>query len=174
MNKLVTEFDINNLVSEGEAIHMKQFLQVNEHAIIDLTKKGMHPNDKRYLFDWKKMSKLSPEAQDFFRKVEAGLEKRTQGWCQVDPKDINDKEKKFIGFNSTDIAGYYYVKNAVAGFNAWMESETEVVRYKSDNRKQRWCKVKILNLSMNNSVDYPVPTVMNVIYKRVELPSGIL
>ena len=55
-----------------------------------------------------------------------------------------------------------------------MESETEVVRYKSDNRKQRWCKVKILNLSMNNSVDYPVPTVMNVIYKRVELPSGIL
>ena len=174
MNKLVTELDVCNLVSEGEAILMKQFLQVNEHAIIDYAKKGMHPTDKRYLFDWKKMSKLSPEAQDYFRKVEAGLDSRTKGWCQADPQATNDNEKKFIGFNTTDITGYFHVQSAVIGFNAWMESETEVVRYKSDNKKQKWCKVKILNLSMNNSIDYPVPTIMNVIYKRVELPNGIL
>ena len=174
MSRQVTELDINDVVKEGEAVQMKQFLQVNEYAIIDKTRKGMHPTDERYLFDWKKMCKLSPEAQAFYRKVELGLEKQTKGWLQLDPKDTSKKEKQFIGFNSQDIIGHFHIQSAVIGFNAWIESETEVVRFKSDNRKQRWCKVKILNLTMNNSIDYPVPTIMNAIYKRVELPSGIL
>ena len=96
MSRQVTELDINDVVKEGEAVLMKQFLQVNEYAIIDKTKKGMHLTDERYLFDWKKMCKLSPEAQAFYRKVELGLEKQTKGWLQLDPKDTSKKEKQFI------------------------------------------------------------------------------
>ena len=95
MSRQVTELDINDVVKEGEAVQMKQFLQVSEYAIIDKTKKGMHPTDERYLFDWKKMCKLSPEAQAFYRKVELGLEKQTKGWLQLDPKDTSKKEKQF-------------------------------------------------------------------------------
>lgn len=175
MSRQVIELaDALQSLPEGEAIKMKQFLQVNEYAIIDKSKKGMHPTDKRYLFDWKKMSKLSDAAQEFYKRVELGLEHRTKGWYQLDPADMGKKEKAFIGFADTDIQAYYHVQSAVIGFNAWIESETEVVRFKSDNRKQRWCKVKILNLTMNNSIDYPVPTIMNIIYKRVDLPNGIL
>ena len=161
-------------LQEGEAIKMKQFLQINEYAIIDKSKKGMHATDNRYLFDWKKMSKLSDEGQAYYRKVELGLEHRTKGWFQLDPADIGKKEKKFIGFSDADVLGYFHVKSAIIGFNDWIESETETIRYKDDNRKVKWCKVKILNLSMNNSNEYPVPTIMNIIYKRVDLPNGIL
>lgn len=158
----------------GEAVLMKQFLQTKEYAIIDKNKKGMHPTDYRYLFDWQKMKiKLSSEAQAFYKQVEIGKELRTKGWYQFDPTDAK-KPKAFIGFSDADCITYHYLQSAIVGFNAWIESETEVVRFKADNRKQRWCKVKILNITMNSSTDYPVPTVMNVIYKRVELPSGIL
>ena len=175
MSRQVIELaEVLQYLPEGEAIKMKQFLQVNEYAIIDKTKKGMHPTDNRYLFDWKKMSKLSDEAQAFFKRVELGLEKRTHGWYQLDPADMGKKEKQFIGFADADVQSYCYVQSAVIGFNAWIESETETVRYKADNKKAKWCKVKIINLTMNNSNEYPVPTIMNVIYRKVDLPNGIL
>ena len=166
--------DVLQTLPEGEAVKMKQFLQVNEYSIIDKSKKGMHPDDNRYLFDWKKMSKLSAEGQTFFKRVELGLEHRTKGWYQLDPVDKGKKMKEFIGFSDADVLGYFHVKSAIIGFNDWIESETETIRYKDDNRKVKWCKVKILNLSMNNSNEYPVPTIMNIIYRRVDLPNGIL
>ena len=104
MSRQVIELaDVLQCLPEGEAIKMKQFLQVNEYAITDKTKKGMHPTDNRYLFDWKKMSKLSDEAQAYFKRVELGLEKRTHGWYQLDPADMGKKEKQFIGFADADV-----------------------------------------------------------------------
>ena len=82
--------------------------------------------------------------------------------------------KEFIGFSDADVLGYFHVKSAIIGFNDWIESETETIRYKDDNRKVKWCKVKILNMTMNNNNDLPIPTVMNVIYRTVDLPNGIL
>ena len=175
INKQVVELNdaLSNLQA-GEAVLMKQFVQQKEYAIIDKTKKGMHPTDDRYLFDWQKMKiELSSEAQEFYKTVEIGKELRTKGWYQIDPNNENSG-KKFIGFSDADCITYNYLQNAVIGFNTWIESETEVVRFKADNRKQRWCKVKVLSITMNSSPDYPVPSIMNVIYKRVELPSGIL
>ena len=87
---------------------------------------------------------------------------------------MGKKEKQFIGFADADVQSYCYVQSAVIGFNAWIESETETVTYKADNKKAKWCKVKIINLTMNNTNEYPVPTIMNVIYRKVDLPNGIL
>ena len=173
ITKQITELnDALSTLHDGEGVLMKEFRSTKEYAIIDYAKKGMHPNDHRYLFDWKKMKmKLSREAIQHYKTVEQGKQPQTVGWYQEDIHSKN-KEKKFIGFSNADVSSYYFTSNAMITYNTWIESETEVIRYKSDNRKERWCKVRVLHIIPVGSV--ALASQINVVYKRVELPSGIL